>query len=168
MSESNTAPTDRDTLAAFYDGWEEYQRLLVTALTPLTPEQLQLTAANDLRTIEVIARHIIGARGRWMHRALEDVPAEIEAMRRWDTDDAPVRTADELVAALHTSWQALRAALDRWTPTDMAQLFTRNREGETTPFSRRWVIWHLIEHDIHHGGEISLTLGMHGLAAPDL
>jgi len=30
------------------------------------------------------------------------------------------------------------------------------------------VIWHLIEHDLHHGGEIALTLGLHGLAAPDL
>jgi hypothetical protein len=24
------------------------------------------------------------------------------------------------------------------------------------------------EHDLHHGGEISLTLGMHGLAGLDL
>jgi uncharacterized damage-inducible protein DinB len=30
------------------------------------------------------------------------------------------------------------------------------------------VVWHLIEHDLHHGGELSLTLGMHGVAAPDI
>jgi hypothetical protein len=30
------------------------------------------------------------------------------------------------------------------------------------------VVWHLIEHDLHHGGEVSLILGMHGLGAPDL
>ena len=34
--------------------------------------------------------------------------------------------------------------------------------------SRQWVIWHVIEHDLHHGGEVSLMLGTHGLAAPDL
>jgi hypothetical protein len=33
---------------------------------------------------------------------------------------------------------------------------------------RKWVIWHLLEHDLHHGGELSFVLGMHGLAAPDL
>ena len=26
----------------------------------------------------------------------------------------------------------------------------------------------VIEHDIHHGGELSLTLGAHGVNAPDL
>ena len=29
-------------------------------------------------------------------------------------------------------------------------------------------IWHIIEHDLHHGGELSFSLGMHGLTAPDL
>jgi uncharacterized damage-inducible protein DinB len=27
------------------------------------------------------------------------------------------------------------------------------------------VVWHVMEHDLHHGGELSLTLGMHGMAA---
>jgi hypothetical protein len=26
----------------------------------------------------------------------------------------------------------------------------------------------VLEHDLHHGGEISLTLGIHGLPAPQL
>jgi len=30
------------------------------------------------------------------------------------------------------------------------------------------VIWQVIEHDLHHGGELSFSLGMHNLAAPDL
>lgn len=25
------------------------------------------------------------------------------------------------------------------------------------------IIWHVLEHEIHHGGEISLVLGQHGL-----
>jgi uncharacterized damage-inducible protein DinB len=35
-------------------------------------------------------------------------------------------------------------------------------------YTRGWVIWHVIEHDIHHGGEIAYSLGMHGLTAPDI
>jgi len=27
---------------------------------------------------------------------------------------------------------------------------------------------HVLEHDLHHGGEIALTLGTNGLPAPDL
>jgi uncharacterized damage-inducible protein DinB len=34
--------------------------------------------------------------------------------------------------------------------------------------TRGWIIWHVVEHDLHHGGELSLTLGMHGVPALDL
>ena len=30
------------------------------------------------------------------------------------------------------------------------------------------IIWHVIEHDLHHLGELFLTCGMHGLPVPDL
>ncbi|KPV49685.1 hypothetical protein SE17_31230, partial [Kouleothrix aurantiaca] len=29
--------------------------------------------------------------------------------------------------------------------------------------SCQWIIWDTLEHDIHHGSEISTTLGVHGL-----
>ena len=166
MDEPNKAPTG-PTLETFYDGWETYQNLLITALTPLTPDQLALSAGNDLRTIEVIARHIVGARARWMHAALND-EAGLEALRHWDASDAPFRTGADLVTGLQTTWRYIQDALGRWTPAEMAQPFTRTRGDQTWTYTPQWVIWHLIEHDLHHGGEISLTLGMHGLAAPDL
>jgi hypothetical protein len=31
--------------------------------------------------------------------------------------------------------------------------------------SRAFILYHLMEHDLHHGGELSLTLGMHGLTS---
>ncbi len=166
MDQPNEAPTG-STLDAFYTGWETYQNLLLTALAPLTPDQLALGVGNDLRTIETIARHMVGARARWMHAALNDEPG-LEALRHWDAPDAPLRSAADLVAGLQTTWGYIRAALARWTPAEMAQPFTRTRGDQTYTYTRQWVIWHLIEHDLHHGGEISLTLGMHGLAAPDI
>jgi uncharacterized damage-inducible protein DinB len=45
----------------------------------------------------------------------------------------------------------------------------RSWNGEERPQrSRQWIIWHVLEHDIHHGGELSSILGAHGLAAVDL
>ena len=32
-----------------------------------------------------------------------------------------------------------------------------------TRYSRQRVIWHVLEHEIHHGGELSLALGGYGL-----
>jgi len=31
--------------------------------------------------------------------------------------------------------------------------------------SRSCVVWHVLEHALHHGGEISLALGLHGQQA---
>jgi uncharacterized damage-inducible protein DinB len=164
MDDENTASTG-STLDTFYAGWANYQRLLIAALAPLTPEHLALCAGADLRSIEVIARHMVGARARWMHAVLGEGGEDVAALAQWDWDGPPARTADDLIATLETTWRCIADSVNRWTPADMAQAFPRQRGGLV---SRQWVIWHLIEHDLHHGGEISLTLGMHGLAAPDL
>jgi uncharacterized damage-inducible protein DinB len=47
----------------------------------------------------------------------------------------------------------------------MDQTYTTRRGYVCT---RQWIIWHLIEHDLHHGGELFYTLGAHGLRVPDL
>jgi len=40
--------------------------------------------------------------------------------------------------------------------------------GVISTYTRQWVIWHMLEHDLYHAGELSLTLGMYGLAGLDL
>ncbi len=55
--------------------------------------------------------------------------------------------------------------LRRWTSDDLAVEFSRERRTGTETFTRAWVIWHLIEHDLHHGGEISQILGSNGVSA---
>ena len=32
----------------------------------------------------------------------------------------------------------------------------------------RWIVWHVLEHEIHHRGEIFLMLGLMGMEAPDI
>ncbi len=160
--------THNTTLRTIFDGWETNQKNLIRALTPLSSAQLTLCAAPELRTIGGIAQHIIGARARWFHDALREGSDEVATLRGWDRRGAPARTAEELVHGLETSWEELKRALERWTPEDFAGTITDEYQGKTYTLSREWIIWHLIEHDVHHGGEISLTLGMHGLKAPDL
>ncbi len=47
----------------------------------------------------------------------------------------------------------------------MRHTFPDDWDGQQVDLSRAWVVWHVMEHDLHHGGELSLTLGMHGLSA---
>jgi uncharacterized damage-inducible protein DinB len=155
-------------LLPFYKGWEAYQELLIKALAPLSDEQLALRAAPHLRTIGEDAAHIVGTRVGWFHMLMGEGDAEIAPMDTWDAENAPARSAAELIAGLEATWQMIQNALTRWTPADLEYIFEGTRSGKEYRYSRQWVIWHVIEHDLHHGGEISLVLGMHNLAAPDL
>ncbi|HEY7976320.1 MAG TPA: DinB family protein, partial [Ktedonobacterales bacterium] len=71
----------------------------------------------------------------------------------------------ELVQGLDRTWQLMADCLARWSPAEMQQTFPDDWDGTPVELSRAWVVWHVIEHDLHHGGELSLTLGMHGIPA---
>ena len=155
-------------LATIYDGWENYQRLLTQAIAPLSEAQLALGAAPHLLPIGVLAAHIIAARVYWMHDMLSEGSAEIAPLQKWDDPGEPARSAAELVGGLETTWRLVQDPLARWTPEDLAQTVEVVRRGRERTFTRQWVIWHLIEHDLHHGGEISFSLGIHNIAALSL
>jgi uncharacterized damage-inducible protein DinB len=160
----------QESVAFFYQGWETFQDILIKALEPLSNAQLALRAAPNLRTVEENATHIIGARGRWCHLLMGLGDEAFAALGEWDRPHMPDRNAAELVAGLRQSMQVIQAALQQWTPADLAFAYPNDdREpGEPESFTRQWVIWHLIEHDIYHGGEISQILGAHSITGVDL
>jgi uncharacterized damage-inducible protein DinB len=160
-------PEPPSTLPTFYKGWHDYQGSVVKALAPLSAEQLDLRAAPHLRSVAEIVLHMIGARARWLHNLIGEGDEEFAALATWDRPGMPARSAAELVSALETSWRVLQDALVRWTPAEWEQTY-EGEEGDPPTFTRQWVVWHLVEHDLHHGGELSLTLGIHGIAALDL
>ncbi len=159
--------TEQMMMDAIYAGWEEYQHKLIQAIAPLSADQLALRAAPTLRSIEGIAAHMVGARARWFHNDLGERGAELEAFTKYDRPGMGAHTASELVRALEATWKIMAEARARWTPAEWARTWP-GEEGDPAVLTPYYVIWHLIEHDLHHGGEISLTLGMHNLAAPDL
>jgi uncharacterized damage-inducible protein DinB len=153
------------TLRPFYAGWENYEDLLTQAIGPLSADQLAIQAAPTLRPAWELAAHIIAARVYWFHRVLGEGEATLAPLQTWDDPGMPPRGAAELVDGLTTTFALIQGCLDRWTPAMLADPAVTPRGWATT---RQWVIWHVIEHDLHHGGELFFTLGMHGLPTPDL
>lgn len=158
------------TLETIYGEWEKYQDWLKGAIAPLRAEQLTLRSAPHLRTIAELVQHIVGTRVGWLQHFLGEELAEQQQLSYFDdpNEENAVRTAAELVSDLDVSWGMVRSRLERWTPEDMQQSFTRTRGDRTRTATRSWVIWHLLEHDLHHGGEVSLTLGINGLQVPNI
>jgi uncharacterized damage-inducible protein DinB len=151
----------------FYTEWKQYQEHIKKAIAPLTANQLRLSAAPTLRSVGENDAHIVATRVGWFNNYMGENDPQIAPLRAWDDPDLPQpeRSAAELVKGMDSSWQFMQDRLDRWTPADLAHTFPHDdpewRDRYVT--SRSWVVWHVLEHDLHHGGEISLTLGIHGL-----
>lgn len=163
-----TMRQDTSTLAPFYHGWEQYQQLLVEALAPLSPEQLALRAAPAQRPVWLLAAHIIGTRVGWFQGVMGEGEPALAAFDPWDQDGAPPRSAAELVDGLAATWAMIQGCLTRWTPANLYDPIVHRRGKQSATFTRQWILWHVIEHDLHHGGELFLTLGCHGLPTPDM
>ena len=154
-------------LLSFYKGWDAYQTLLIKAVAPLSSYQLALRVAPHLRSVGENVAHIISGRVS-NFLVMGEAGPEIAPLEKWDEDGAPPRSAAELVSGLEATWQMIQTALVRWTPTDLQDVFV-DGQGEQAPrFTRQWIIWSTIKHDLHHSGEVSLTLGTHHLDALDL
>lgn len=156
---------ENSTLKTFYSMWKEYQDRLAAALAPLSAEQLALQAAPGLRPVGLNAAHIIGTRVGWFVYTLGEDASSYLKETPWDDFDGPAQSSADLVKGLELSWQMMAERLTRWSDAEMQQTFPDDWDGKIVHLSRAWIVWHLIEHDLHHGGEISLTLGMHGLQA---
>ena len=155
------------TLEPFYKGWDNFNRLLVDAVSPLSNEQLKLSAAPNLRSIGDLAAHIAGSRAGIFHYQLGEGGQEIALFRA--IEDRGRRDTTEIVAALTKTWELISDCLERWTPEMLHDEFKDVYDfGGEPVLSRQWIIWHVLEHDLLHGGELFLMLGVHGLTVPEI
>lgn len=158
MSTKSTPPL----VNAIIQGWQEYQQQLVTIVKSLTPEQLAVQVGPDLRPVNGIIAHIIEGRASWFCEILKEGYAEVAAMSEWDAPNAPARSIAEYVHGLEATWTLMQNAIESWTEEQLTEQIVLPWLPEH-PITRPWVVWHLLEHDLHHGGEISHSLGSVGL-----
>jgi uncharacterized damage-inducible protein DinB len=150
-------------------GWDGYQLSLVQAIAPRSPDELRWRPAPNLRSAGDLARHISEGRVSWFLRTFGT--ADTVAAGRvaaWRPDDAVQADPAELVRGLEASWSMIEGALNRWTVADLARTFPLSYQGKAYALPRQWILWRILAHDLHHGGELAVTLGMQGIALPEL
>ena len=182
--------TAETSLMSIFEGWDSHQLALVRAITPLTTEQLAWRPAPHLRSVGEIISHIALGRLYWFHNmgapgsaalARQIAPWEgekantedLSEIRRWfDAIDqqevAIVDNPTELLKWMEASWQVIETTLTTWTVADLAQTYRHLYQGKMYAVSRQWVIWRIMSHDLHHGGELAILLGLQGIGIPDL
>ncbi len=153
------------SLSISIDWWLRYQDLLKKAIAPLTADQLAFRMGSQRSAFE-IAAHIIAVRAWYLHGVMHEGTPEMVTLMGWDDPGAPLRTSAELLSGIDQTWALITACLARWTAKDMQDLFFIKWLNRDEP--RGFVVWHMVEHEIHHGGELSFTLGSHGLPGVDV
>jgi uncharacterized damage-inducible protein DinB len=160
------------TAADWYGHWGDYQRLLAGAIAPLDAEQLSIQAAPHLWTVRMLVSHLVAARAWWFHSWMGEGGPEFGAIKDFDEDEESGSwDAARLVGGLETTWALIESCLRKWKAADLDQEFQRpapNAAGQRPLRDRRYIIWHVAEHDLHHGGEISFSLGMRGVRGIEL
>lgn len=159
-------------VAELYEGWPRIQARLVKRLPELGAETLALKSSPNGWPIWAILSHIAGARVYWLCEVFREPGRETTPFvdmgdEGWeDRLDVP-RGAEELLAAIESTWQIVLSCLERWTPEMLSQTFTRTYGDVVQQHTRQSVLTRLVMHDAFHAGEISLLLGMNGLPSLD-
>jgi hypothetical protein len=164
----------RPTVASLYPDWPQHAQRIRDAVAGLTAEQLAFRAGPEHDPVWALAAHVAGARVYWLCGVLGEPGADRTPFPDpltgdgWEDEPAHPRSADELVWALDTSFEAIRAVLGRWTVEDLALVAERRMGDVVQVHSRASVLNRLFSHDAFHAGEISQLLGLHGIGSIDL
>ena len=116
-----------------------------------------------------LASHISVGRIDWFNRM--QAPGSAELVRQASaagSESAMAQNAGELVRWLEASWGMVETTLTQWTVADLAKTYRLGFQGQLFAVSRQWTIWRILSHDIHHGGQLAIMLGMLGIAIPEL
>jgi uncharacterized damage-inducible protein DinB len=160
---------DGQSLASIFAGWDGYNLSIVHAIEPLTVEQLRWRPGPKLRSVGEVASHIAFGRIHWFARLPAPGSAALE--ERAAAFGGEVKAAEDPVAILawlSDTWQMIADTLSQWTITDLARTYRHEYYGKVYAVSYQWTIWRILTHDVHHGGELALMLGLQGLEVPEL
>jgi uncharacterized damage-inducible protein DinB len=163
------------SLALVYEGWDGYRQSIIKAVKPLTAEQLAWRPSPHLRSVGSLVRHIALGPIDWFLRM--DAPLSREMANQIDAwtedshgnryvvedDIAITDQVTELVKWLEISRQMINQTLETWKVEDLGKTYPHTRRGNKYTISRQWTIWRIMAHDLHHGGELAVMLGMQRL-----
>ena len=162
------------SIRAAYGMWPQYNRRLLEVVAAMTPEQLAIRPAPDVSPIWATVAHTAGGRLYWLCGVVGEpgaertpFPAAVEAYG-WEDDEGTPRSAGELVEALDSTFRIVEGCLDRWTIDDLATTVQRTLGETVQTHTRGSILQRLLTHEAYHCGELSQTLGIHGLPQIDL
>lgn len=189
----NTAPTDLTVDPAFDPATqgivaftiaelEDQTRLLLRAIDGLSVEQLEYQPHPGMNSIGMLLAHIAIAEFYWMNIASPRLPVETqgEALCRaklgigLDDDGMPAtpqaahpqtlrgKDADFYRKLLADARAATHTVARTWNDSGLSEAIDLGRRRVT----KRWILYHIVEHLSGHYGQVCLLKHLHRAAMP--
>ncbi|NUM45196.1 MAG: DinB family protein [Anaerolineales bacterium] len=149
------------TATQLFAHWQQVRRVLIETANKFTEADLSFAPFEGAWTVGQILCHIADAEEGWfqyvIHRQYE----------KWPDQFTPANYLT--LAAIQQGWAEVHTRTEAYLDTlpleDLDQIILTPWGSN---FSLNWIIWHVIEHEIHHRGELSLILGMLGREGLDV
>ena len=145
----------------WFQQWDSVRTGLYEALKGLTDQQLCFTPRDGLWSLGRTALHIADAEDGWFNFIIRGELDEWPA----DSNFKNYLTVTKVVQRLRKVHAHTETYLKTLDVPDLERVIAAPW-GEK--FTLGWAVWHVLEHEIHHRGEIYLMLGLMGKEAPDV
>jgi hypothetical protein len=157
------------TIRPAYSSWPDYNRNFREVVVALTAEQLALQPTPDRWPLWATVGHAACQRVFWLCDVAGEPGADTTPFTDagnncpGDDDLEHVLSAEQLVAALDSTFRIVERCLDRWTLESLTEVIRHPEWDETWVHTRGAIIQRVFAHDVSHITELNETLGREGL-----
>jgi uncharacterized damage-inducible protein DinB len=164
-------PSRQAVVATLAAGLDDQLRLFEAAIAGLSVEALEWQSAPGMNSIGMLAAHLALVEVWWIRFAVlgpnsyHEFDAGFREALGIGPDDDGIsekgsafpdalrgRTASDYVALMRRARAVVREALRSWTDADLATVVARPQGAK----SRRWILYHVLEHFAGHFGQVLL------------
>lgn len=147
-------------LSQLFAHWVPVRAGLIEVINQFSDAEISVVPFDGSWPAGQIMLHIAEAEDFWLHAVVQELVSP-----HIDYLTATYPTISEIKAVLARSHARTLALLDRLDESDLPRIYTSPSGEEYTLY---WIIWHVLEHEIHHRGELSLILGLLGREGLDV
>ena len=148
-------------LSQLFSHWKQVRDDLLSTIDKFQDEELSFVPFDSSMTVRQIMLHIGEAEDGWfryvVNRELLDWPD-------YDLEEFPTtELIKDQLTIIHAKSEGFLQTLDTGDLERTIDMPKRNHRLKLS-----LIIWHVLEHEIHHRGELSLILGILGRAGLDV
>lgn len=148
-------------LCQIFSHWEQVRTDLFATIDKFEEADLTFVPFGGSWPVGQMMLHIADAEDGWIRYA---VTRELDQWpEQYCLENYPTKAAiKSALTTVHNHTEQYLESLDEASTTQLVAV----PWGEQ--ISLLWIIWHMVEHEIHHRGELSLILGLFGREGLDV